>query len=69
MPTDDGGVIHFSGPRAVPRGVVSVERRGGVAAIRLEVCAEPMSPVQAFQLASVLQAAAIAAMLDGQALA
>lgn len=68
VPTDDGGVIHFSGQQTVSQAAVSVERRGGVAAIRLEASTEPMTPMQAFQLAAVLQAAAVTALLDGQVL-
>jgi hypothetical protein len=78
IPTDDGGVIHLSAIRGVATTDdaagfihVSVERRDGqrtgVPAIRIEGSAEQMTPVQAFRLASVLQAVAVAALLDGQA--
>jgi hypothetical protein len=45
---------------------VSVEQHGdGSPAIRIEGSGDPLTPLAAFELASTLQAAAIAALMDG----
>jgi hypothetical protein len=75
LPTDDGGVIHLSASRAVIATTslsgfihVSVERldtagRPGAPSIRIEGHGDELTPLAAFELASSLQAAAIAALM------
>lgn len=80
LPTDGGGVIHLSGDRDVATTAgpaltgfihVSVERLDvdadhiGSPAIRIEGYGDQMTPIQAFELASTLQAAAISALMEG----
>jgi hypothetical protein len=73
VPTDDGGLIHFGSDMvATPllgKIMVSLERRDsvtgpGVPMIRVEGRDELLTPLQAFELVTTLQAVAVAALVD-----
>lgn len=81
LPTDGGGVVHVSVERGIAATAggptesglirVSIERfddgsHAGVPAIRIEGSGDPLTPLQAFELAATLQAAAIAALTEGE---
>lgn len=77
------GIVHLSNDRQVPATAggaaesgfihVSVERvdadgRPGAPALRIEGGGDPMTPLQAFELAATIQAAAVAALMGDGAL-